>query len=199
MYSDKDLDSLKEEYLNQDYPDDLNKHIIKCISKQSNKKFKKFNYTTNICVGLLFASCLLLAIIPRALKKYEIDSHQINDEMRSYTQSTYDLYSNIPKNLINVAENNSIISIYKDGDEIYSNNMIYNIDKTRGVLIELKDILIEKIEDVDIDKKLKDILLNHETKFFLNEDGSYIILSESGKILIDNVLKSKIFKPEYMF
>lgn len=198
MYSGKDLDSLKEEYLNQDYPDDLNKHIIKCISKQSNKKFKKFNHTTNIFVGVLFASCLLLAIIPRTLKKHEIDSHQINGKIRNY-QSTYDLHSDILKNSINVAENNSIISIYKDGDEIYSNNMIYNIDKTRGVLIELKDILIEKIEDVDIDKKLKDILLNNETKFFLNEDGSYIILSESGKILIDNDLKSKIFKPEYIF
>ncbi len=41
MYSDRDLDSLKEDYLSQDYPDDLNEYVMGCISKQAIKTSNK--------------------------------------------------------------------------------------------------------------------------------------------------------------
>ena len=66
-------------------------------------------------------------------------------------------------------------------------------------MIELRDILIEGIENIEIDNKLKEILINPDTKFFLGESGDYIILSEDGKIVIDDILSHKIFKSEYVF
>lgn len=198
MYSNKDLDSLKKEYLDQDYPDDLNEHVVKYISEQSTQKSKKPNRMTNIYFGIAFVACLLLAILPNALKKYNIDSPQVVNEEVNSKLSKYNVYDNTLRNENLIVENESIISIYSAVKEITLQDDIYNIDKNRGVLIELRDILIEGIDGIDIDDTLKDILLNRQTKFFLSENGNYVILHEDGQIVVDDILKYKIFKSEYV-
>ncbi len=199
MYSDKDLDSLKEDYLSQDYPDDLNEYVMGCISKQAIKTLNKSKSITTFYVGVAFAVCLLLAILPKTLKKYDTDNNQIVDGSIDSHLSRITVYGDNPENKNSIVENESIISIYTINEEITLKDKIYNIDKNKGVLIELRDILIEGIENIEIDNKLKEILINPDTKFFLGESGDYIILSEDGKIVIDDILSHKIFKSEYVF
>lgn len=132
-------------------------------------------------------------------KKYDTDNNQIVDGSIDSHLSRITVYGDNPENKNSIVENESIISIYTINEEITLKDKIYNIDKNKGVLIELRDILIEGIENIEIDNKLKEILINPDTKFFLGESGDYIILSEDGKIVIDDILSHKIFKSEYVF
>ena len=97
-----------------------------------------------------------------------------------------------------IFENDSIISIYPSKKEITIEDKIYNIDKVNGNMIELKDILVDDVRAVEIEEILKDILEDENSKFYIDSDGTYVIIGMGSLVRVDTILQNKIFKTEYI-
>ena len=65
-------------------------------------------------------------------------------------------------------------------------------------VIELKDILVDDVRAVEIEEILKDILEDENSKFYIDFDGTYVIIGMGSLVRVDTILQNKIFKTEYI-
>lgn len=199
MYSNKDLEFLKHEYMEQDYPEDLNNHILSCIARSTlNSSSQKVYKKSNLYIKFVLVACLSIVMFSGFQSKYidgNLDKNKIVTTRRVFTQTDY---LSEEDSVYKIFENDNIISIYPSNKEIIIEDKIYNIDKASGKIIELKDILVDDVRSVEIEENLKDILEDENSKFYIDSDGTYVIIGMESLVRVDIVLQNKIFKTEYI-
>ena len=199
MYSNKDLEFLKHEYMEQDYPEDLNNHILTCIAKSSlNSSSQKVHKKSNIYMKFALVACLSIAMFSAFQNRggdVNLDKNKIVTTRSVFPETDY---LSEEDSVYKIFENDSIISIYPSNKEITIEDKIYNIDKVNGNMIELKDILVDDVRAVEIEEILKDILEDENSKFYIDFDGTYVIIGMGSLVRVDTILQNKIFKTEYI-
>ena len=199
MYSNKDLEFLKHEYMEQDYPEDLNNHILTCIAKSSlNSSSQEVHKKSNLYMKFALVACLSIAmfsVFQNRDSDVNLDKNRIVTTRSVFPETDY---LSEEDSVYKIFENDSIISIYPSNKEITIEDKIYNIDKVNGNMIELKDILVDDVRAVEIEKILKDILEDENSKFYIDFDGTYVIIGMGSLVRVDTILQNKIFKTEYI-
>lgn len=199
MYSNKDLEFLKHEYMEQDYPEDLNNHILTCIAKSSlNSSSQEVHKKSNIYMKFALVACLSIAMFSVFQNRggdVNLDKNRIVTTRSVFPETDY---LSEEDSVYKIFENDSIISIYPSNKEITIEDKIYNIDKVNGNMIELKDILVDDVRAVEIEEILKDILEDENSKFYIDFDGTYVIIGMGSLVRVDTILQNKIFKTEYI-
>ena len=199
MYSNKDLEFLKHEYMEQDYPEDLNNHILTCIAKSSlNSSSQEVHKKSNIYMKFALVACLSIAMFSVFQNRggdVNLDKNRIVTTRSVFPETDY---LSEEDSVYKIFENDSIISIYPSNKEITIEDKIYNIDKVNGNMIELKDILVDDVRAVEIEEILKDILEDENSKFYIDSDGTYVIIGMGSLVRVDTILQNKIFKTEYI-
>ena len=199
MYSNKDLEFLKHEYMEQDYPEDLNNHILTCIAKSSlNSSSQEVHKKSNIYMKFALVACLSIAMFSAFQNRggdVNLDKNKIVTTRSVFPETDY---LSEEDSVYKIFENDSIISIYPSNKEITIEDKIYNIDKVNGNMIELKDILVDDVRAVEIEEILKDILEDENSKFYIDFDGTYVIIGMGSLVRVDTILQNKIFKIEYI-
>lgn len=199
MYSNKDLEFLKHEYMEQDYPEDLNNHILTCIAKSSlNSSSQEVHKKSNIYMKFALVACLSIAMFSVFQNRggdVNLDKNKIVTTRSVFPETNY---LSEEDSVYKIFENDSIISIYPSKKEITIEDKIYNIDKVNGNMIELKDILVDDVRAVEIEEILKDILEDENSKFYIDFDGTYVIIGMGSLVRVDTILQNKIFKTEYI-
>ncbi|OAT89668.1 hypothetical protein [Candidatus Arthromitus sp. SFB-turkey] len=199
MYSNKDLEFLKHEYMEQDYPEDLNNHILTCIAKSSlNSSSQEVHKKSNIYMKFALVACLSIAMFSVFQNRggdVNLDKNKIVTTRSVFPETNY---LSEEDSVYKIFENDSIISIYPSNKEITIEDKIYNIDKVNGNMIELKDILVDDVRAVEIEEILKDILEDENSKFYIDFDGTYVIIGMGSLVRVDTILQNKIFKTEYI-
>lgn len=199
MYSNKDLEFLKHEYMEQDYPEDLNNHILTCIAKSSlNSSSQEVHKKSNIYMKFALVACLSIAMFSVFQNRggdVNLDKNRIVTTRSVFPETDY---LSEEDSVYKIFENDSIISIYPSKKEITIEDKIYNIDKVNGNMIELKDILVDDVRAVEIEEILKDILEDENSKFYIDFDGTYVIIGMGSLVRVDTILQNKIFKTEYI-
>ena len=199
MYSNKDLEFLKHEYMEQDYPEDLNNHILTCIAKSSlNSSSQEVHKKSNIYMKFALVACLSIAmfsVFQNRDSDVNLDKNRIVTTRSVFPETDY---LSEEDSVYKIFENDSIISIYPSNKEITIEDKIYNIDKVNGNMIELKDILVDDVRAVEIEEILKDILEDENSKFYIDFDGTYVIIGMGSLVRVDTILQNKIFKTEYI-
>lgn len=199
MYSNKDLEFLKHEYMEQDYPEDLNNHILTCIAKASlNSNSEKVHKKNNLYMKFALVACLSIAMFSAFQNRVgdvNLDKNKIVTTRSVFPETDY---LSEEDSVYKIFENDSIISIYPSNKEITIEDKIYNIDKVNGNMIELKDILVDDVRSVEIEEILKDILEDENSKFYIDFDGTYVIIGMGSLVRVDTILQNKIFKTEYI-
>ena len=199
MYSNKDLEFLKHEYMEQDYPEDLNNHILTCIAKSSlNSSSQEVHKKSNIYMKFALVACLSIAmfsVFQNRDSDVNLDKNKIVTTRSVFPETDY---LSEEDSVYKIFENDSIISIYPSNKEITIEDKIYNIDKVNGNMIELKDILVDDVRAVEIEEILKDILEDENSKFYIDFDGTYVIIGMGSLVRVDTILQNKIFKTEYI-
>ena len=199
MYSNKDLEFLKHEYMEQDYPEDLNNHILTCIAKSSlNSSSQEVHKKSNIYMKFALVACLSIAMFSAFQNRggdVNLDKNKIVTTRSVFPETDY---LSEEDSVYKIFENDSIISIYPSNKEITIEDKIYNIDKVNGNMIELKDILVDDVRAVEIEEILKDILEDENSKFYIDFDGTYVIIGMGSLVRVDTILQNKIFKEEYI-
>ncbi len=180
MYNLEDLNNLKKDYMDQKYPDDLNFHVLSALSHTRNEEIKtisrkKIYFPIGICaIFLLVFSTLILT---RYNMNNQFGEMRINNTFVSQSNKL-------------VFEDENIISIYASNLEPKFTDEIYNINKHTGESVSLRDIVVDDLSHINRD--LRKMILG-DSKFYLNDEGKYVILSESNKVIIDDGLKYKLF------
>ncbi len=208
MYNDKYLNFLKQKYMQQNYPKDLNDYVISCIassySKNTRKKnlFRKFNPFIRLAI---VASLSFIFLTSLGGKDYKINDFKINNgspnTKRGVSSNFYEQY---PNSEYGFFENDLIFSAHPLNFDSDLNGNFYNIDKESNKIVFLEDILIENIDSInDIDVRLKNNLLDKRSEFFVNTNGNYVIVfyDDVGNVFtteIDDLLEGKIFKEKYI-
>lgn len=199
MYSNKDLEFLKHEYMEQDYPEDLNNHILTCIAKSSlNSSSQEVHKKSNFYMKFALVACLSIAmfsVFQNRDSDVNLDKNRIVTTRSVFPETDY---LSEEDSVYKIFENDSIISIYPSNKEITIEDKIYNIDKVNGNMIELKDILVDDVRAVEIEEILKDILEDENSKFYIDSDGTYVIIGMGSLVRVDTILQNKIFKTEYI-
>lgn len=199
MYSNKDLEFLKHEYMEQDYPEDLNNHILTCIAKASlNSSSQEVHKKSNLYMKFALVACLSIAMFSAFQNRVgdvNLDKNKIVTTRSVFPETDY---LSEEDSVYKIFENDSIISIYPSNKEITIEDKIYNIDKVNGNMIELKDILVDDVRSVEIEEILKDILEDENSKFYIDFDGTYVIIGMGSLVRVDTILQNKIFKTEYI-
>lgn len=199
MYSNKDLEFLKHEYMEQDYPEDLNNHILTCIAKSSlNSSSQEVHKKSNLYMKFALVACLFIAmfsVFQNRDSDVNLDKNRIVTTRSVFPET---VYLSEEDSVYKIFENDSIISIYPSNKEITIEDKIYNIDKVNGNMIELKDILVDDVRSVEIEEILKDILEDENSKFYIDFDGTYVIIGVGSLVRVDTILQNKIFKTEYI-
>lgn len=199
MYSNKDLEFLKHEYMEQDYPEDLNNHILTCIAKLSlNSSSQEVHKKSNLYMKFALVACLSIAmfsVFQNRDSDVNLDKNRIVTTRSVFPETDY---LSEEDSVYKIFENDSIISIYPSNKEITIEDKIYNIDKVNGNMIELKDILVDDVRSVEIEEILKDILEDENSKFYIDFDGTYVIIGMGSLVRVDTILQNKIFKTEYI-
>ena len=199
MYSNKDLEFLKHEYMEQDYPEDLNNHILTCISNSSlNSSSQELQKKSNLYMKFALVACLSIAMFSAFQNRggdVNLDKNKIVTTRSVFPETDY---LSEEDSVYKIFENDSIISIYPSNKEITIEDKIYNIDKVNGNMIELKDILVDDVRAVEIEEILKDILEDENSKFYIDSDGTYVIIGMGSLVRVDTILQNKIFKTEYI-
>lgn len=199
MYSNKDLEFLKHEYMEQDYPEDLNNHILTCIAKSSlNSSSQEVHKKSNLYMKFALVACLSIAmfsVFQNRDSDVNLDKNRIVITRSVFPETDY---LSEEDSVYKIFENDSIISIYPSNKEITIEDKIYNIDKVNGNMIELKDILVDDVRAVEIEEILKDILEDENSKFYIDSDGTYVIIGMGSLVRVDTILQNKIFKTEYI-
>lgn len=199
MYSNKDLEFLKHEYMEQDYPEDLNNHILTCIAKSSlNSSSQEVHKKSNLYMKFALVACLSIAmfsVFQNRDSDVNLDKNRIVTTRSVFPETDY---LSEEDSVYKIFENDSIISIYPSNKEITIEDKIYNIDKVNGNMIELKDILVDDVRAVEIEEILKDILEDENSKFYIDFDGTYVIIGMGSLVRVDTILQNKIFKTEYI-
>lgn len=199
MYSNKDLEFLKREYMEQDYPEDLNNHILTCIAKASlNSNSEKVHKKNNLYMKFALVACLSIAMFSVFQNRdtdVNLDKNKIVNTRSIFPETDY---LSEEDSAYKVFENDIIISIHPSNKEITVEDKIYNIDKINGNMIELKDILVDDVRSVEIEEILKDILEDENSKFYIDFDGTYVIVGTGSLVRVDTILQNKIFKTEYI-
>lgn len=199
MYSNKDLEFLKREYMEQDYPEDLNNHILTCIAKASlNSNSEKVHKKNNLYMKFALVACLSIAMFSVFQNRdtdVNLDKNKIVNTRSIFPETDY---LSEEDSAYKVFENDIIISIHPSNKEITVEDKIYNIDKINGNMIELKDILVDDVRSVEIEEILKDILEDENSKFYIDFDGTYVIIGTGSLVRVDTILQNKIFKTEYI-
>lgn len=199
MYSNKDLEFLKHEYMEQDYPEDLNNHILTCIAKSSlNSSLQEVHKKSNLYMKFALVACLSIAmfsVFQNRDSDVNLDKNRIVTTRSVFPET---VYLSEEDSVYKIFENDSIISIYPSNKEITIEDKIHNIDKVNGNMIELKDILVDDVRSVEIEEILKDILEDENSKFYIDFDGTYVIIGVGSLVRVDTILQNKIFKTEYI-
>lgn len=187
----KDLEYLKSDYMNQEYPDDLGDFVLSAIARQARKdKYIKSNKVNYIKFALV--ACLFIMFLPSIFRN-RIDTSDENLKLSRFSNvSSGNTFNSI-------FENETIISIYPNDSVVKFSDTVYNIDKLTGNFVYLSDIVVEEIDYLNIDDEVKRAINDSESKFYINQSGMYVILTNSSEILIDDELKYKIIKQKYLF
>lgn len=183
------IDYLKTEYMDLEYPDDLNSHVINVISssrEQYSKPNRKFRFYIPLSLGLSFILLFLVLFTKNGIYNQTADMDHVRISRFS---------NNI--NMNSLSEDEFIISVYPKDRELTLEDDIYNIDKRTGKLVVLDDILSEDIDHIQIDQDLIKELKLKGNKFYIDSNGVYVILTPRGKIILDDDLKYKVFNLVY--
>lgn len=207
MYSNKDLEFLKQQYMKQDYPDDLNDHILTCIAKASldtaeEKISNKRNWFFRFPAVIVLVAAVFFVITKEGFNG--------NNDVKTTQQEFMDskitrgvTHFNDVEDSYQLFENDVIVSIYPNKNEVYFSDAIYNIDKIDNKVIHLNDILKSDINYGELDKNLNELLRDESTKFYVDTNGTYIFIGndsyENNMIILDKILESKILKDRYVF
>lgn len=181
----ENLDYLKSDYMDLDYPEDLNISILSAISKSRDEGLKsrhRIKFYIPLGIGFSFALLFMVLITNRNSYDPTVDMSQMR--MSKFSGNSYTNF---------LAEDEFIISVYPKDKELTFKDNIYNIDKRTGEIITLDDILLDNIDDIDIDGELKNDLKLEDNKFYIDNNGMYVILTPNKKIVVDDNLKYKIF------
>lgn len=209
MYNGKYLDFLKQKYMQQDYPKDLNDYVINCIansnSQNTQKKnlSKKFNPLMRLAIVASLSFIFLTSLSWKNLEIYDSNNKSVPNTRQKVMSNFYK--QSDQNDGYEFFENDLIFSIYPLDFGSNLNINFYNIDKESNEIVFLKDILIENINSInDIDFRLKTHLLDERSKFFVNSNGNYVIVffDDLGNIFtteINSSLERKIFKEKYVF
>lgn len=207
MYSNKDLEFLKQQYMKQDYPDDLNNHIVTCIAKASldtveEKIYNKRNWFFRFPTVVVLAVAVFF-VITKGNFNSNNDVKITQQEFMDSRKTRGVTYLNDVEDSYQLFENNVIVSVYPNKNEVYFSDDIYNIDKIDNKVIYLNDILKSDINYSELDKDLNGLLHDESTKFYVDKNGTYIFigndLHENNMIILDKNLESKILKDRYVF
>lgn len=195
MNKNNDLEFLKSKYMDQSYPEDMDKHILKTIAYSYENKFKK-NYFKMYKRFALLAGCFCIVL-------FSINFNSNNVNVR-YGYNTKTINVEDKDNIsYDLNENEYIISVFPKDKKLNSDDLVYNISKLTGKEILFKDLLLNEVELSNIEHEFEKNILFKENKFYIDDDGSYVIIvsSEDHKnnlIKVDRVLQDLIFKEEYV-
>ncbi len=199
MYDDKDLQDLKHEYLHQDYPEDLNSHVISCIVNfQESNTVRKINKNM-IYINVVLAACLVFGIFSVFKKTNKelllTEEYQFENGTRVLDESgKFDLHNGEYA----VIENEFIISIYPKNKTLTIEDDIFNIHKMEKRIVSLKDIISDNVRSsTDINQYVKEILFDENSKFYIDDEGFYILIGENKYYKVDKNLENQILKEDF--
>ena len=199
MNKNEDLLHLKSVYMKQSYPKDIDKIILNTIANsyennKSKKYFKIRKRTVYLAASFLF---ILFSINTNKINSNNFTNYKLgnNAKMISFNE-------HIENNYI-LHENKNVISVYPKDKILNKEDSIFNISKITGKEIKFKDLLRENIDLFNTEAKFGELILNTKNKFYIDEDGSYVVIlingnSKNNLIKIDRILQDRIFKEEYI-
>ena len=191
MYDEKDLQNLKDEYFDVKYPDDLNHHVISCVYKPQRRNNKSGRIM--IYINVVLAACLMIGIFSvfrNSTNEIWIGKGRAYDVSFSRDSRSLDFENHGYM----VSESEFLSSVYPNHEDINFNDNIFNIKKQSGEIVNLRDILSDDIENsAELSQSIKEILLGDESKFYIDQDGFYVVVAQGGSYKIDKNLESKIF------
>lgn len=210
MYSQEHLKFLKQKYMEQDYPKDLNDHVMNCIARGYVEKINKkrvFNIQNNFFIRFAFLAVSFVFITSLYSKRFKLYDEQLNIKSKSHIPnvSSYIYKNDVKETEYDIYENELMISIYPISSNYSIEDNFYNIDKELGNIVTLKDILIDDLSSItDMEDKFKNAILNENSKFFINKNGNYIIVTYdiNDNVFLINLnhdLERKVLKSRYIF
>lgn len=196
MNENKDLEFLKSKYMDQSYPEDMDKYVLKAIVEFYENKPKKKYF--NIKQIALLVACFFVVLV-------SLNKNNITDTSFKYDARTLNLINEVEEDFqYELGENEYIISVYPKNKMLDSNDLIYNISKLTGKEILFKDILLDNIDTFrnELDE-INSYIFDENNKFFIDSDGDYIVITtnenyKNNFIKINRDLQNKIFKKEYV-